>query len=128
MQGEITGTLSAEDAEEDLFADREASEITKELPVASAYELSRIDRVIELLTKIEVDSKSRTFIEKLDELFQDDPNGKVIVFTEFRETQDMLVDLCSEQGWSAHRFHGQLNPLQKDSAIDSFRVGTGPRS
>ncbi len=127
LQGEITGTLSAEDAEEDLFADREASEITKELPAASAYELSRIDRVIELLTKIEVDSKSRTFIEKLDEIFQDDPNGKVIVFTEFRETQDMLGDLCSEQGWSAHRFHGQLNPLQKDSAIDSFRVGTGPQ-
>ena len=127
LQGEITGTLSAEDAEEDLFADREVSDIAKELPAASAYELSRINRVIELLTKIEVDSKSRTFIEKLDEIFQDDPNGKVIVFTEFRETQDMLGDLCSEQGWSAHRFHGQLNPLQKDSAIDSFRVGTGPQ-
>jgi len=127
LHGEITGTLSAEDAEEDLFGDREVSEIAMELPAASVYELSRIDRVIELLEKVDVDSKSRTFIEKLDELFQDDPNGKVIVFTEFRETQDMLVDLCLAQGWSAHRFHGQLNPLQKDSAIDSFRVGAGPQ-
>ena len=127
LQGEITGTLSPEEAEEDLFADHTASDVMRALPAASAYELSRIDRVIELLSKIEIDSKTRTFTEKLHDLFQDDPNGKVIVFTEFRETQDMLVDICSAQGWSAHRFHGQLNPLQKDSAIDLFRVNTGPQ-
>ena len=128
LQGKIAATLSAEEAEEDLSADREASDIIKDLPAASAYELSRVDRVIELLKVINIDSKARTFIEKLQELFrEEDPNGKVIVFTEFRETQDMLVELCAAQGWSAHRFHGQLNSLQKEAAIDSFRVGTGPQ-
>ena len=128
LQGRIAASLSAEEAEEDLSADREASDIIKDLPAASVYELSRIDRVIELLKVINIDSKARTFIEKLQELFhEEDPDGKVIVFTEFRETQDMLVELCAAQGWSAHRFHGQLNSLQKEAAIDSFRVGTGPQ-
>ena len=127
LLGEITGSLSAEEAEDDLAGDREASDVTKELPAASAHEISRVDRVIELLKRIGIDSKALTFTEKLGEIFEGDPDGKVIVFTEFRETQDMLVELCAARGWSAHRFHGQLNPLQKDDAIDSFRVGTGPQ-
>ena len=127
LQGEITSTLSAEDAEEDLSADHEAADITERLPVALAYELSRIDRVIALLKRIGIDSKASTLIAKLCDLFREDKDGKVIVFTEFRETQDMLVELCEAQGWSAHRFHGQLDPIQKDNAIDSFRVGSGPQ-
>ncbi len=127
QQGEITGALSAEDAEENLSADYEASDITRELPTSSIHEISRIERVIELLKLIETDSKAHTFIEKLHELFQENPEGKVIVFTEFRETQDMLVELCVAKKWSAHRFHGQLNPLEKDNAVNSFRVGTGPQ-
>ena len=127
LQGEITGTLSEEEAEEDLEEDREASDVASDLPKASEYEISRINRVIELLRRIKIDSKAITFANKLSELFEDDPDVKVIVFTEFRETQDMLVDLCTAKKWSAHRFHGQLNPLQKDAAIESFRVGTGPQ-
>ena len=130
LQGKIAATLSAEEAEEDLSADREASDIIKDLPAASAYELSRVDRVIELLKVINIDSKARTFIEKLQELFrEEDPNGKVIVFTEFRETQDMLVELCAAQGWSAHRFHGQLKLAPKggrDRLIPSWDRAAGP--
>ena len=110
-----------------MTGDRESSDITRELPAASVHEISRIDRVIELLRRIGIDSKALTFTEKLRELFEEDADGKVIVFTEFRETQDMLVQLSAAQGWSAHRFHGQLDALQKDNAIESFRVGTGPQ-
>ena len=127
LQGEITGTLSAEAAEDELSDDAEASEIARKLPGASAHEVSRIDRVIELLRGIDVDSKASTFTEKLRDLFEEEADGKVIVFTEFRETQEMLIELSAAQGWSAHRFHGQLDPLQKDTAIEAFRVGTGPQ-
>ena len=127
LGGEITASLSSDEAEEDLSTDLEASEVTKQIGAAMDHEVSRIDRVIELLERVNVDSKAQTFVEKLQELFQEDSDTKVIVFTEFRETQEMLMELCAAQGWSAHRFHGQLAPLQKDSAIDSFRVGSGPQ-
>ena len=127
LKGEITAGITSDEAEEDLSDDYEASTITGQLPTAIDHEVARIDRVIELLKRIEIDSKARTFVEKLRELVREDPVCKVIVFTEFRETQEMLIDLCTAQGWAAHRFHGQLNPLRKDAAIDAFRVGTGPQ-
>ena len=127
LQGNIVGTLYAEDAEEDLASDLEASDVIRHLPAESPYELARIDQVIQLLERIDIDSKARTFVKELYELFEADSDAKVIVFTEFRETQDMLVELCSVQGWSAHKFHGQLSPIQKDDAIDAFRVGNGPQ-
>ncbi len=126
-KGEITGTLSPEGAEEDLAADREASAITKDLPAASIHEMARLDRVIGLIGRIDVDSKARAFLSNLEELFREDSEAKVIVFTEFRETQEMLFELCAAHGWSAHRFHGQLDSLEKDSAVDSFRIGIGPQ-
>ena len=127
VRGEVESALTVADAVEDLSSDLEASEVIGQLPRATSHELSRIDRVVQLLSRIDVDSKAKTFVAKLSDLFREDPDAKVIVFTEFRETQDMLAELCSEQGWSSHRFHGQLNPLQKDSAIDLFRLGNGPQ-
>ena len=127
LHGEIVETLSAEDAEDELAGDRQAADVAGELPAAAANEVSRVDRVIALLKRIGVDSKALTLADKLGELFREDPDGKVIVFTEFRETQEMLVELCAAQGWSSHRFHGQLSPLQKDEAIQEFRDGAGPQ-
>ena len=127
LQGEIVETLSVEDAEDELAGDRRAADVAGELPAAVANEVARVDRVIALLRRIGVDSKALTLVERLGELLMEDPGGKVIVFTEFRETQDMLVELCAVQGWSSHRFHGQLNPLQKDKAIQDFRDGDGPQ-
>ena len=125
--GEATPTFSVEDAEDELSDDVEAAQIAARISTSLSGEISRIDHVIELLNRITIDSKASTFIQKLDELFEEDPDGKIIVFTEFRETQDMLVELCTKQGWSSHLFHGQLDPLQKDESIDSFRSGVGPQ-
>ena len=127
LKGEVANALTVGDAEEDLSSDLEVSEITDKLSGTVTHELSRIDRVMRLSRLIDVDSKARTLVAKLRGLFEVDGEAKVIVFTEFRETQDMLVELCSRQGWSSHQFHGQLDPLQKDRAIDSFRSGGGPQ-
>ncbi len=126
-EGKAMQTLSNEDAEDELSYDAEVSRVAASITSVMEDEISRINHVIELLNRITIDSKAATFVEKLHELFEEEPNGKVIVFTEFRETQDMLVDLCFEQNWSSHRFHGQLDPIQKDDAIESFRRGTGPQ-
>ena len=119
--------ISTEDAEDELSNDTEVSDIVSGLSTALTNEINSIDSVIELLSRIGIDSKAATLIAKLRELFDEDPNAKVIVFTEFRETQQMLVELCNEQRWSSHIFHGQLDPIQKDDAIESFRVGIGPQ-
>lgn len=126
-EGTEMATLSNEDAEDELSNDVEASNVAARITSVLDGEISRINYVIELLNRVNIDSKAATFIQKLSELFNQNPNSKIIVFTEFRETQDMLVELCTQQGWSSHHFHGQLDPIQKDDAIDSFRKGIGPQ-
>ena len=127
VEGKAMTTLYDEDAEDELSYDAEVSKVAANITSVMGDEISRINHVIELLDRIDVDSKAATFMQKLRELFDEDSNGKMIVFTEFRETQDMLVEFCAEHGWAAHRFHGQLDPIQKDDAIDSFRNGLGPQ-
>lgn len=46
---------------------------------------------------------------------------KVIVFTEFRLTQDFLVERLQDAGISVVAFHGGMNYHQKDEAIEEFR-------
>ena len=57
----------------------------------------------------------------------EEPNPKVLLFTEFRQTQDYLRErLESELGWDVQVFHGRLKPLEKDDAVDAFRSASGP--
>ncbi|MDP9302149.1 MAG: SNF2-related protein [Actinomycetota bacterium] len=119
-------TLDIADAEEDLEDDEEVSVITGELAVGAGLEIRRFDEVIALLKGIEVDTKTRVLMRNLADLFAERSDEKVLVFTEFRETQDMLFELLGER-WSVHRFHGQLSAEQKDSAVEAFRRGVGPQ-
>ena len=80
-------------------------------------ELQLLNRAIEALAKVEYDSKAQVLIDQLAELLRERPDEKVIVFTQFPETQRHLAELLSARGWGVNQFHGQLNPVEKDSAI-----------
>lgn len=46
---------------------------------------------------------------------------KMVVFTQFRATQDMLADRLKEAGHEAAVFHGGLSRLEKEAAVERFR-------
>ncbi len=48
-------------------------------------------------------------------------NEKIIIFTQFRGTQDYLWKLLEKEGYPCAIFHGQLSQAQKDRAIEEFR-------
>lgn len=125
--GPTNATLTDADAEELLDEDRSAMETVSALPPAIADEVERLDELISVLDRIEVDSKTKELVIALKQIFSEDPGGKVIVFTEFRETQEMLATTVEQAGWGIHKFHGQLGPIEKDRAIDQFRDGSGPQ-
>jgi ATP-dependent helicase HepA len=95
----------------------------------SAYATEAVDlgRLVELLDAVEVDSKADTLLRNLDVIFEVDSNEKVLIFTEFRETQNYLAQRCSERGWHVNVFHGQQKPLDKDRSVERFRDGSGPQ-
>jgi SNF2 family DNA or RNA helicase len=49
---------------------------------------------------------------------------KVLLFTEFRVTQDALVEACRQIGIDAVAYHGGLSGKQKDAVIEQFRHKT----
>lgn len=124
--GTLKQTLGADEAEQQLAEDAEAAVLVERLGTVDDSEATAFDRVIALLRTIDLDSKTRVLNQRLTDLLAEEPNAKVLIFTEFRETQEMLRKTL-EGSWSVNLFHGQMSPEQKDAAVERFRTGAGPQ-
>jgi ATP-dependent helicase HepA len=89
-------------------------------------ELSEMRRLVALLDAIEIDSKAQTLVDGLAGLRTSTPDAKVLVFTQFRDTQTYLARVLGGT-WPIHIFNGQLKPAEKDAAVAAFRDQPGPR-
>ena len=120
--------FNIEEAEEALEFDSNSAQVMAGLlhPYLNRKD-TVINDLINRLSSIKLDSKAKVLTNQLHKLFQDEWNTKVIIFTQFRETQEMLRKLLVNQKWGVHIFNGRLNPLQKDESVESFRVATGPQ-
>ena len=87
-------------------------------------EVRELERIVELLEEIKLDSKAAQLIENLAKIAEDDPQAKVIIFTQFRDTQDYVRDHIGRP-WTVNLFHGQLKPQEKDAAVARFRDDPG---
>ena len=88
-------SASAAELEEKLDYDHDASEVIAAVDGAPSAELILLDRAIESLNRVRIDSKARVLVGQLPRLFDDDPNAKVLLFTQFRETQRFLAERLS---------------------------------
>ena len=128
--GALEQTLSAE-ALEQILDEQEAAHAIAEAHLLEA-EAEELDSLVHTLQALPVDSKGREFVRRIMVLFDEDLHAKVLVFTEFRETQNYLKELLEEASQRGRRvgvnlFHGQLKPMAKDDAVASFRLGVGPQ-
>jgi SNF2 family DNA or RNA helicase len=121
-----TRSLTPEEAEAALEEDSEAAEVVGGLDDPRAEEIAEFDEIIAELKQIRTDSKAKLLRSNMKRLFGDDPDAKVLIFTEFRETQTMLQDLLAPLA-EVRAFHGQLAAKEKDSAVAGFRAGHGPQ-
>ena len=122
---------SADDPEERLDYDDEASEVIADAGGKflddSQEEIALLDDAIRALGRVTEDSKAHVLEEELSKLFDTDIDNKVLLFTQFRETQRFLSERLAECGWGVNVFHGQLTPQEKDDAVERFRGGAGPQ-
>ncbi|MDP9475991.1 MAG: SNF2-related protein [Actinomycetota bacterium] len=88
-------------------------------------ELAHLDELVSSLEQIEMDSKARVLLERMKALLVEDSQAKVLIFTQFRETQEMLAEMLREH-WPVYLFHGQLGAHAKDRSMDGFRKDSGP--
>lgn len=95
-------------------------------------EADQLKTLVQLLDGLDVDSKGDEFVRRLREIFDNETDPKVLVFTEFRETQSYLAERVKSLGTAerpvgVHVFHGQMKVNAKDEAVEAFRTGTGPQ-
>lgn len=61
-------------------------------------------------------AKTQRLLSLLDEFRE-----KMVIFTQFRATQQMLYDQLTEAGYEVASFHGGLSRMEKEAAIEQFR-------
>lgn len=123
-------SFEEDEMEDRLDADDNASDVVESAGAvlnSANEELRFLDETLEALNRVKTDSKSLALLERLAELFGDSPDEKVIVFTQFRETQRYLGEQLAAQGWGINVFHGQMNAAEKDRAVERFRNRSGPQ-
>ncbi len=75
-----------------------------------------LKRLLDLANNVGMSRKTEVLLELLGNL-----NEKLIIFTQFRGTQDYLTDLLRERGYTVSVFNGQLSQTEKDACIEKFR-------
>lgn len=116
---------SAADLEALVEDDVDLTAVLGATGAAYATEAIELDGLVELLDRIKVDSKAEALLSNLEVIFDHDQEGKVLIFTEFRETQRYLAERISARGWEVNVFHGQQKAEDKDLSVERFRDGKG---
>lgn len=105
-----------------VYLAREAEEYGLEHP--------KMKKLIELL-KLELGMDGQTRLKSLREEGQNEDSPKIIVFTQFRDTLDMIHERCEKEGIKSVRFYGQgtsdgkkgLTQKEQKNIIKSFKTG-----
>lgn len=71
----------------------------------------------------ETDAKATALMEKIYSLRSSgiEANNKVLVFTEFRQTQDFLIRVLNEQGLKCEKVNGSMSMEERHRALVHFR-------
>lgn len=121
-------TRLAKDSAEDVIDAEEQSESLELLEggwladVELRQEIEQLESLAARLDHVR-DSKALELLKVLDLIRQQGPDEKVVIFTQFIETQNFLAYALKENGYSTALFNGKLNPEEKEEQIQHFREG-----
>ncbi|WP_375790258.1 DEAD/DEAH box helicase [Paenibacillus agricola] len=118
--GDFSSALSLVTLQREVCSSRDAVFITlvnmfKKTPEESPLR-PRIWELVELIRSIKANTKAEATIELVKEI-----NDKVIIFTEYRASQEYLINYLKEHGFSAVPYRGGMNRGKKDWMMDLFR-------
>lgn len=138
MQGRLERLIageesSMEDYSQEVDSQLEDNEEVFDLDGIYQNDKSGLFDEVELLTKLieqakecidtESDAKSESLLNKIKELQQLENNQdlKILVFTEFRSTQKMLVNYFKSNGYKTSFIHGGQDLDERKRALEHFK-------
>jgi SNF2 family DNA or RNA helicase len=63
-------------------------------------------------------------LSALKEIYEETPQGKIIVFATFRETIDLVTEYLNAQGIETRKIYGDVSPRERDEIIQNFQHGS----
>ena len=119
-EGDLSSILSLVTLQREVCSSRDAVFITLVNMFKKTAEDSpvrpRIWQLVELIRSIKANTKAEKVMELVREI-----NDKVIIFTEYRASQEYLIQYLKEHKISAVPYRGGMNRGKKDWMMDLFR-------
>lgn len=119
-RGDLTSILSLLTLQREVCSSRDAVFLTlfnmfKKLPEDSPVR-GRIGELVQLIRSIKANTKAEKAMELIQEI-----GDKVIIFTEYRASQEYLLQYLKDHNISAVPYRGGMNRGKKDWMMDLFR-------
>ncbi len=128
LSDEAEAYLDGEDLEE---SDQQAAEQELEtLTVvkgddALRTEIEMLQDLVSQAESIPVDTKAQQVKRYIQQLLEENPDEKLLLFTEYRDTLDYLLDEVSDQRWADEilTIHGDVDKDERQQIEDQFNHG-----
>jgi Superfamily II DNA/RNA helicases, SNF2 family len=84
-----------------------------------------LNSIIDLIETIDTVTKQERLLDIVQEARDNVEMGRVIVFTQFRATQQQVLDRLASQGYTVHAFHGGHSSGEKEQIVENFEEDGG---
>ncbi|WP_209309515.1 helicase-related protein [Haloarcula amylovorans] len=120
--------LEGEDLDEDdkRKAEGELAGLTiTESDAQLEEEIETLRDLVSLAEGIPVDSKAQKVRRYIQQLLEENPNEKVLLFTEYRDTLDYILELVKDEPWADEilTIHGDVDKEDRAKIEDEFNHG-----
>ncbi|WP_255191917.1 helicase-related protein [Natronobeatus ordinarius] len=128
LSEEANAYLEGEDLDEDdkQRVEAELAGLTvTESDAELEEEIETLRDLITLAERIPVDSKAQKVRRFIQQLLEEQPNEKVLLFTEYRDTLEYLLDLVKDEPWADEILvvHGDVDKEDRTQIEDEFNYG-----
>ncbi len=116
--------LSLDDDEREHIIEEHEKTDTNNLAKNSALAKLELEKLVQLqamANKISKNSKGEQLVRALETINREDPNAKVLIYTEFRATQRYLKDLLTCKGYKIAEFNGSMSVEEKDEQVADWK-------
>ena len=128
LSEEASAYLEGEDLDEEdkQKAEEELAGLTiTESDAQLEEEIETLRDLVSLAEGIPVDSKAQKVRRYIQQLLEENPNEKVLLFTEYRDTLDYILDLVKDEPWADEilTIHGDVDKEDRAKIEDEFNHG-----
>ncbi|MHC3438951.1 helicase-related protein [Natrialbaceae archaeon A-gly3] len=128
LSEEATAYLEGEDLDEDdkQQAEEELAGLTiTESDAQLEEEIETLRDLVSLAERIPVDSKAQKVRRYIQQLLEEQPDEKVLLFTEYRDTLDYLLELVKDEPWADEILviHGDVDKDDRARIEEEFNYG-----